>query len=117
MSYLDSSNGWMPPMADAGQYTPQSISGTGATEESNERAFSKDRMHLLSVGSTAVRVMFAKEKGLSNVVPASGGFIIPANQVYPFRAFESTRYGSTFVYVEAADGSSAFEVTVAQREQ
>lgn len=115
--YLDSFRGWMPPMLDAGQYTPQSVSGTGTTEASNDRPFSKDRLHIVTVGAAAVRVLFTRTKPTGDIVPAAGGFILPANSVFPFRAFDGGKYGSLFVTMEAADGSANYEATITQRER
>ena len=110
----------MAPLIDddaPGQYRPQTLAGTGTTESVNPRPFSKDRAHVLVVGPVDVRVGFSRDGTLSNAIPATGGMIVPAGKVLPFRAFDSGKFGALFVYVEAADGSSAYEVSVQQRER
>ena len=110
--YLDSNRGAVPPMADNGQYSPETLEATGATESSNLRAFTKDRMHVLSVGATPLRVLFGPLAGTGTNVPGTGGAIIPANSLFTFRSGVDAR----FVYVEAADASSAYQASVCQRE-
>lgn len=100
------------------QYKPQVLTGTGTTEDSNERPFSKDRLHVLTVGATPVIVGFSKNKGLVNAVTASNGMILPAGSEFEFKAIGGglESYGALYVYVEAQDGVSAYTVTVQQRE-
>ena len=97
----------------ASHHGPQSLAGTGTTETHNARAFTKDRMHILSVGDEPIRVLFASAPALSTVVPPTGGAIIPAGAQFTFRAIAKAAH----VYVEAADGSSAYEASVWQRER
>lgn len=93
-------------------FGPQGLAGTGTTESSNSRAFTKDRMHVLSVGAEPLRVLFGPTPGAGSDVPPAGGAIIPANILFTFRA----GVGSLYVYIEAADGSSPYEASVWQRE-
>ncbi len=110
--YLDSNRGAVPPVADNAQYTPQRLAGTGTTEASNSRPFTKDRMHILSVGLVPVRVFFGPTAGGGSDVPAAGGVVLAAGSFFPFRAGVKALY----VYVEAADGAAAYEAAVWQRE-
>jgi hypothetical protein len=93
-------------------FGPQALAGSGTTEASNSRAFTKDRMHVLSVGAEPLRVLFGPLVGTGSDVPAAGGAIIPANIMFYFR----TGVGARFVYIEAADGASPYEASVWQRE-
>jgi hypothetical protein len=93
-------------------FGPETLEDTGTTEASNSRAFTKDRMHVLSVGAEPLRVLFGPTPGTGSDVPAAGGAIIPANILFTFRA----GVGSLYVYIEAADGSSPYEASVWQRE-
>jgi hypothetical protein len=111
--YKDSNAGTVPPMADAGQYTPQPLAGTGTTEDSNTRAFSKDRMHVLSVGLVPIRVLFGETPGGGSDVGASGGVVLAAASFFSFRSSLKASY----VYIEAADGAATYEAAVWQREK
>lgn len=111
--YKDSNAGTVPPMADAGQYTPQPLAGTGTTEDSNTRAFSKDRMHVLSVGLVPIRVLFGAAPGGGSDVPPTGGVVLAAASFFTFRSSLKASY----VYIEAADGAAAYEAAVWQRER
>lgn len=111
--YLDSNRGAVPPMADNGQYSPETLEDTGATESSNSRAFTLDRMHVLSVGAVPLRVLFGPLPGTGTNVPPAGGAIIPANSLFAFRSGVDARY----VYVEAATpADGAYKASVWQRE-
>lgn len=110
--YLDSNRGAVPPQKDNGQYTPQVLAGTGTTEASNSRPFTKDRMHVLSVGLVPVRVLFGPEAGGGSDVPPAGGVVLAAASFFTFRSGVNARY----VYIEAADGAAAYEAAVWQRE-
>jgi hypothetical protein len=110
--YLDSNRGAMPPIAESSRFSPQYLAGTGATEATNTRAFSKDRMHILTVGAVPIRVLFSNVKGATDVVPTTGGAIIPANSSLSFLAIA----GATYIYMQAADGTSAYTASVWQRE-
>lgn len=111
--YKDSNAGTVPPMADAGQYTPQVLADTGTTEASNTRAFSKDRMHVLSVGLVPIRVLFGAVAGGGTDVPPAGGVVLAAASFFTFRS----SLKASFVYIEAADGVAAYEAAVWQREK
>jgi len=94
------------------RFGPETLEDTGTTEASNSRPFTKDRMHVLSVGAEPLRVLFGPTPGTGSDVPGTGGAIIPANIMFTFRA----GVGSLYVYIEAADGSSPYEASVWQRE-
>lgn len=111
--YLDSNRGAIPPLADSANHSPQNLADTGTAESHNAKAFTADRMHMLSVGAAAVRVLFAPSPALSNVVPPTGGAIIPANTLFTFRSNAKARH----IYVEAAaGGATPYEASVWQRE-
>lgn len=122
MSYLDAQWGVYPPFGDAsapGHRREHTLSGTGTTESVNEAPLAQGRNHMIHVGAVPVRVSFRIAKDYSGAaVPASGGVIIPANSMYPFKAVRGTdgTYGSLFVHAEAADGTSAYELTLYQRD-
>jgi hypothetical protein len=110
--YLDSNRGAVPPMSDNGQYSPETLEDSADTESSNSRAFTKDRMHVLSVGATPLRVLFGPAPGSGSNVPPTGGAIIPANSLFTFRSGVDALY----VYVEAADATADYQASVWQRE-
>jgi hypothetical protein len=110
--YLDSNRGVMPPIANSGTFSPQYLANTGATEASNTKPLSLDRMHILTVGAVPIRVLFSGTGGATDVVPTTGGAIIPANSSLSFLVVEAARY----VYIQAADGTSAYTASVWQRE-
>jgi len=99
-------------MKEAAQYTPQYLSGTGTTEASNSRPFAKDRMHVLTVGATPVRVLFGGAPGTGSDISTTEGALLAAGAFLTFRSGIHARY----VYVEAADGSASYEASVWQRE-
>lgn len=111
--YKDSNAGTVPPMKDSGQYTPQRLAGTGTAEDSNSRAFSKDRMHVLSVGLVPVRVLFGATPGGGSDIGAAEGVVLAAASFFTFRSSLKASY----VYVEAADGAATYEAAVWQREK
>jgi hypothetical protein len=98
-------------MKDQGNFTPQYLAGTGATEDSNSKPFSKDRIYMLTA-NVDVRVLFGADAGTGSDVGATEGAIIPAGAWFTFRAGPLARY----VYVEAADGTSPYRASVWQRE-
>lgn len=102
----------LPPMLDGGIYSPQQVSGTGTAEATNPAPFLPDRVYMASTGENAARVIFTKEKPTADVIPSTGGFLIPANSMYCFRALDRGEFGALFLTAEAADGSSPFEVTI-----
>jgi hypothetical protein len=99
-------------VASSANFGPETLEGTGTTESSNSKAFTKDRMHVLSVGAEPLRVLFGPTPGTGSDVPGTGGAIIPANIMFSFR----TGVGARFVYIEAADGISPYDASVWQRE-
>jgi hypothetical protein len=100
-------------VASSTNFGPQVLAGTGTTESSNSKAFTKDRMYVLSVGAEPLRVLFGPTPGTGSDVPGTGGAIIPANIMFSFRA----GVGARFVYIEAAaGGASPYEASVWQRE-
>ena len=120
-NFQDKTRAVLPPMAGGpGHLQPQRLSGTGTTEESTVRALAKDHIHELvcygTPGTNDVRVTFRPAGGLADQVAVTD-FVVPAGTVFPFVAVlgRGGDYGSLFVYVEAADGSSTFECFVTQR--
>lgn len=111
--YKDSNAGTVPPMKDSGQYTPQPLAGIGTAEDSNSRAFSKDRMHVLSVGLVPIRVLFGATPGGGSDIGATEGVVLAAASFFTFRSSLKASY----VYVEAADGAATYEAAVWQREK
>jgi hypothetical protein len=109
--YQDSNRGAIPPMKDAGQYTPQYLAATGATESSNSRAFTRDRMHVLTVGSVPVRVLFGATPGGGSDIAATEGALLNAGAFFTFRAGPKSAY----VYIEAA-ATGTYTASVWQRE-
>jgi hypothetical protein len=88
---------------------PQRLSGTGTTEASNAASMLPGKYATLVVGDTPVRYALADEPGISNAV-ATTDIIIPANSSVTWTVGKFSRYA----YVEAADGSSAYEAWVFQ---
>lgn len=111
--YKDSNAGTVPPMKEAGQYTPQYLAATGTTEASNSRAFTKDRMHVLTVGAAPIRVLFGETVGAGSDIGATEGALLAAGSFFTFRAGVKSKY----VYIEAADGAAAYTASVWQRER
>lgn len=113
----------IPPMANGpAVHTAQQLADTGATESHNTVALQPGRTAVLSVGDEAVRVSFRGVPGLAGAVGATDA-IIPANTLFKFRTIlnlnkkkspPEVNFGSIYVYVEAADGASAYECTVWQ---
>ena len=111
--YRDSQAGWLAPSLEpTSSHRPELLSGTGTTETVNEVAFIADRMHLLVVSGTDVRVGFFSSSPAVGSVPPDGGFVLPVGAIFPFRSTKD----ALFVVVEAADGSSSYEVSVWRRE-
>lgn len=109
--YSDSKRGLMPPMRNQGNFTPQYLTGTGVTEDSNSKPFSKDRIYMLTA-NVDIRVLFGSVAGTGSDVGATEGAIIPASTGLTFRASPN----ALFVYVEAADGAALYRASVWQRE-
>lgn len=117
--FRDKTRAVTPPMLGGpGHFEPQRLAGTGTTESSNPRKLMRDRIHELTVygtpGTNDVRVVFGIEGGLSDQVSTTD-FVVPAGTTYPFLAVEGTGFGSTFVYVEAANGTDTYECFLVQR--
>lgn len=83
---------------------PDRLAGTGTTEDHNTTALNVGQFATLMVGDTAVRVSFRSATGGSGQV-ATTDMIIAANKDFPWLVFDATKV----VYIEAADGSSAYE--------
>lgn len=121
--FIDKTRAVVPPMDGApGAYTPQQLSGSGATEVHNSRRLTRGHLHELIVGSQGVRVSFRGKSGISDAVDDTTSVVLPADTIYPFLALEGEKdengdpkWGSTYVYVEADDGASDFEAWVVQR--
>lgn len=122
--WLDSTRAVVPPMdgtAVPGNLQSQRLAGTGTTESSTSRRLIRGHIHEIVVGATAVRVSFRPKSGIANAV-ATTSMIIPAYGSYQFVALIGPEddagdpaWGSVYVYVEAADGASAYEAHVVQR--
>lgn len=110
----------LPPLVDdqaPGYRTPQRLAGTGTAETQTHRSLSEGKIHLLLVGAAGVRVRFSSNKalGAGAVDPTRDVVYGPWSQI-PFtpEADDANSWGSTFVYAEAADGASAYELCVVQ---
>lgn len=109
----------LPPLVDAavpGNRSPQRLANTGATESKTSRALIVGKVHLLLVGSAGVRVRFSGSGTLgAGAVDNTRDVVYGPWSVVPFvpEQIDATR-GSTWVYVEAADGASAYELSVVQ---
>lgn len=97
-----------------GNRTAQRLAGTGATEASNSRALIVGKVHVLNVGAAGVRVRFSRARGAASAVDATRDPVYGPWTRLPFVPEDSGTYGSTFVYIEAADGAAAYEATVVQ---
>jgi len=90
---------------------PINFASTGTTESTNTNSpLIPGKDYLFTVGATAVRVAFSKTSGTANAVSATNSLILPAHSSTVIacinRADED--WGSQYVYVEAADGTSAY---------
>lgn len=85
------------------------LAGTGTTEDHNTTALNIGEMATLYVGNVAVRVSFRSATGGSTQV-ATTDLVVGANDRFDWLVKPQTRV----VYVEAADGSSAYECWVWQ---
>ena len=108
----------LPPLVDdgsPGNRTPQRCANTGTTESQTHRALIKGKIHLLYVGAAGVRVRFSGNGALGAGAVDNTRDVVygPWTQIH-FVPEDHGTAGSTFVYVEAADGVSAYEATVVQ---
>lgn len=94
------------------------LSNTGTTESSNTKALVASRGHVLVVGAVPVYVSFKLLGGVANSVSATTALRLPAGAILPFKPVKDVDggVGSVFVYVEAADGVSAYTVDIWQAE-
>jgi len=103
------------PLVDSGapgNRQPQRLADSGATESQTQRKLIPGKVHLLLVGSTGVRVRFSADGSLgAGAVDATRDVVYGPWTVFPFIPEEG---GSTYVYAEAADGTSAYECFVVQ---
>lgn len=90
--------------------TNQILSGTGASEEYNRNKLLLDRTYLFTA-DVPVRVAFRKDPALTNVV-SSSDLLLNAGQEYRFKIDAGDGWGSYYVYCEAADGVSAYNLTI-----
>lgn len=117
--FLNNTFASLAPMGDAGapgQRVAIRLANTGTTESSNDQALMTQRLYTLRTGAAAVRVSFRAAAGISNAV-ATTDMIIPAYSAFPFVVeYDSSNanslWGSRFVYIEAADGASAYEAWI-----
>lgn len=123
MTYLDVTRAarvpYSPGSGAPGQRTYQRLSGSSGAEDHNSRALKQGQLHALRVGSTAVRIEFRGESGLSTVVDNSTSFYLPAGETLLFvpelskQEDGTVNYGSIHVYAEDdATAAAAWEVFV-----
>ena len=103
--FLDSNRGFLPPMP----HTVQGISA--AAEAANSRPFVLNRMHMVTVGSAPIKVVFAGESGLTNQTTGANVMYLNAGASYTFRSSSDACY----MYAAATAGG-AFTVSIHQRE-
>lgn len=120
-NFTSNTRGLLPPLLDdeaPSAWKPVYFGGTGSGNEVNAVPFSKGRVHVLTVGKSDVLVAFSRDGNKTDpvTVAAENGMVVPAGTVFPFLAFDNGKYGSTFVYITAADGSAGFDASVQQRE-
>jgi hypothetical protein len=80
------------------------LANTGTTERTNAKALPNGKFATLKVGKTRIRVVWTRESGLSNIV-GSTDFILEAGERFDWVVSEVTQY----VYIEAEDGSTAYQ--------
>ena len=88
-------------------FLPDRLAGTGTTEDHNTTALKVGAMATLLCGDTAVRFSLRTDTGGSTQV-ATTDRILAANQRFDWIVTKDT----AVVYVEASDGSSAYECWV-----
>ena len=105
----------LPPLASdvtdqpPGGRTCQRISGTGTTEVRNQVKLASSKLHLLMVEGVAVRVRFSGAVIAANAVDPTRDMVLGPYTQYPFTEEEGL---SNYVYLEAADGVTAYVATV-----
>lgn len=106
------------PLVDAGaagNRQPQRLAATGATESVNHRKLKPGHLHLLLVGAAGVRVRFSADGTIAagSAVSATRDVVYGPWTTIPFvPEDDGNGHGSVYVYVEAADGASAYECFV-----
>lgn len=106
------------PLVDSGALgsrVPQRLANTGATETVTSRKLKTGHLHLLMVGAAGVRIRFSATGSiaLGTAVVNTRDVVYGPWTVVPFVPEDDGQgNGSTFVYAEAADGASAYEVFV-----
>lgn len=92
------------------------LQGSGGTPAVNARPLIKDRVHLLIVGTSAVRVAFHGTP--SGTVSNTTDLLLSPGTIFPFQAFAGPtdsngvpRYGSQYVVVDG-NGGTAFEAFI-----
>ena len=88
---------------------PDRLAGTGTTEDSTASLMTNGRFATLLAGDTAIRFTLRGTVGVAGQV-ATTDRILAANQRFDWTVTD----GTAGVYVEAADGSSAYEAWVWQ---
>jgi len=102
----------IPPMDNSSGHSPQKLSGTGTAESHNISELTPGRDACLQVGAVPIYVSFRRAPNLTNQVDAALHLRLPAGALFLFRTIQGKDHGSTFVYVEAADGASAYTADV-----
>lgn len=100
MSYPDAASAHFAPTQ------PILLADTGATEDSNAEALPGGKYATLKVGATAIRVRFLGEAAVTGAV-SSTDLLLNAYERYDWVVVPNR---SDFVYCEAADGASAYQV-------
>jgi hypothetical protein len=114
----------LPPLVDTGSpgnRIPQRLADTGVTESQTHRKLIVGKVHVLLVGAAPVRIRWSANGALgAGAVDPTRDTVYAAFSAVPFVPEENahpdgvTVAGSTYVYAEAADGVSAYEVFVHQ---
>lgn len=105
--FNDSNRGVMPPTAGT-IYAPKGYSGT---DPATLGPFAKNKIHMVTVGTDAVIMVFASEPGLSGLLSGANVAYLNAGDSFTFRASVKALY----LYVDALDGGT-YQVSVFQRE-
>lgn len=86
---------------------PERLAATGTTESSNSGALIIGNMATILVGAVPVRFVLRSDRGLAGQV-ATTDMYLPAGGSFTWTVDHLTRH----IYIEAADGSSAYEAWV-----